>query len=69
MITPVPAFPPDPVFDQWATRARRRILQALTAKPGAEREKVIADLIRDGQEYAAARVDQYARPDERWGPQ
>jgi hypothetical protein len=69
MTVPEPAFPPDPVFDKWARRAQYRILQALKAKPGAEREQVIAELIRDGQEYAAARVDQCARPDDRWGPE
>jgi hypothetical protein len=69
MITPVPAFPPDPVFDKWATQARKRILEGRRANTTAEIEWAVAELIRDGQEYAAARVERCARPDDRWGPQ
>jgi hypothetical protein len=69
MTTPDPASPPDPVFDKWAARARQRILQAVMSPSPANIERVVTELVRDGQEYAAARVEQYARPDDRWGPE
>jgi hypothetical protein len=60
---PVPGLQP---IDRLALSFRERLTAACPSLPSAILEAALIALVLDAREYAAAMIEQYARPDNRW---
>ena len=68
MSVPQQAGPRIPVPDGPKDRLASEFTRILTWRYGTAEPQVVAALVLAAGQFAAHRVEEYARPDERWGP-